>query len=76
MENALEVIRRYGSIDGEHHKTWVIDQVVRALLGCKSGSEYESIQYVKNAAYEEFVIEQKSGENGPDTYDWDDGIAP
>lgn len=26
-------IERYGSIDGSHHKTWVLDQVVRILKG-------------------------------------------
>lgn len=30
---ALEYISRYGGIDGAHHKQWVLDQVVRILLG-------------------------------------------
>lgn len=30
---ALEVAERYGTIDGDHHRTWVIDQMVRALVG-------------------------------------------
>lgn len=30
---ALFWIEKYGSIDGEHHKTWVIDQVARILMG-------------------------------------------
>lgn len=33
MDAAIEVIERYGMIDGAHHKQWVMDQVVRALLG-------------------------------------------
>lgn len=33
VEAALEVIHRFGGIDGQNHKTWVIDQVVRALTG-------------------------------------------
>lgn len=61
IENALEVIERFGGIDGEHHKTWVIDQVVRHLLGDD---------------YEQWVVEMKDGEDGPETYDWDEGIPP
>lgn len=49
-----------GSIDGSHHKMWVIDQMVRALA-----TDYAA--WVKN---------KKSGEDGPDTYTWDEGIAP
>jgi dCMP deaminase len=60
-EKALELIERYGGIDGEHHKQWVIDQVVRALTG---------------DGYAEWVREMKDGEDGPDTYEWDEGIAP
>jgi len=30
---ALKVADEYGGIDGGHHKMWVIDQMVRALLG-------------------------------------------
>lgn len=58
---ALEVLVRYGQIDGAHHKTWVIDQAVRALIG----------NY-----YDKFVTEFCSGEDGPNTYEWDEGIPP
>ena len=30
---AAELLLRYGQIDGAHHKTWVIDQALRILLG-------------------------------------------
>ncbi len=60
-EKALDLILRYGSIDGGHHKMWVLDQVVRALTGDK---------------YDEWVVEAKAGEDGPETYEWDEGIAP
>lgn len=30
---ALELIERYGTIDGDHHKQWVIDQIARKLTG-------------------------------------------
>lgn len=61
IDKALDVIHRYGGIDGDHHKTWVIDQVVRALTG---------------DGYEQWVIEQRGGEDGPETYSWDVGIPP
>jgi hypothetical protein len=58
---ALNLIARYGGIDGAHHKQWVIDQVVRAL----TGDEYDA-----------WVTEVKAGEDGPETYEWDTGRAP
>ena len=58
---ALDLAKSYGGIDGDHHKAWVIDQMVRALTG---------------DAYEDFVADAKSGEDGPETYSWDCGIAP
>lgn len=30
---ALLWIERYGGIDGDHHKAWVLDQIARILLG-------------------------------------------
>ena len=60
-DHALETAYKYGSIDGDHHKMWVIDQMVRQLSG---------------SFYEDWVAKAKAGENGPDTYSWDEGIAP
>lgn len=60
-ESAMRFIEQYGGIGGEHHKAWVIDQVARALLG---------------DGYEDWVAEWESGQDGPDTYAWDVGIAP
>lgn len=58
---AIDTIIQYGGIDGDHHKAWVLDQVVRIL----AEDEYDKI-----------VSEAKDGEDGPDTYEWDEGIAP
>ena len=58
---ALIIVMRFGGIDGVHHKTWVIDQMVRALLGDQ---------------YETWVREHNAGYDGPDTYAWEEGIAP
>jgi hypothetical protein len=63
IDAALEIANRYSQIDGAHHKAWVIDQMVRALLP-------------HPADYEAFVRRHKDGEDGPETYDWDEGITP
>ncbi len=61
IEAALELAMTYGGIDGGHHKMWVIDQMVRALTGDK---------------YSQWVTAAKEGGDGPETYDWQEGIAP
>ena len=61
VDAAIEVAVRFGGIDGAHHKTWVIDQMVRHLAG---------------NGYAALVADAKAGEDGPDTYGWDEGIAP
>ena len=33
VQEAAELAWRYGMIDGAHHKQWVIDQMLRAILG-------------------------------------------
>lgn len=58
---ALGIARRFGGIDGAHHKDWCIDQIVRALT---------------EDNYEAFVANANAGEDGPDTYTWEVGIAP
>jgi len=63
IKEALNIAASYGQTDGAHHKTWVIDQIVRALC-------------VTEKRYNEFVKIVKNGEDGPETYDWDEGIAP
>jgi len=60
---ALEIASEFGQDDGAHHKAWVIDQMVRELL-------------INTTGYNDFVKKYKDGEEGPDTYDWDEGIAP
>ena len=58
---ALQIIFSCGQIDGDHHKAWVIDQVVRTLLGDE---------------YDDGIKDYCHGEHGPKTYLWDIGIAP
>ena len=61
IEAAIDLAVRFGGIDGNHHKAWVIDQMVRVLAGCR---------------YEAIVKESCDGEDGPNTYTWETGIAP
>jgi hypothetical protein len=58
---AIGLAVKYGQIDGDHHKAWVIDQMVRELAG---------------DAYADIVKEACDGPDGPNTYTWSTGIAP
>jgi len=60
IKDALDLITQYGGNDGGHHTQWVLDQVVRILAD----------------DYEAWVKEYKDGEDGPETYGWEEGIAP
>lgn len=61
VHEATSIAATYGQTDGDHHKLWVIDQMVRVLEGSN---------------YEQFVRVACEGEDGPDTFSWDVGIAP
>jgi hypothetical protein len=61
IKEAIEIAVRYGGVGGDHHKAWVIDQMVRTLAG---------------SGYDKVVSEAKDGEDGPDTYTWDVGVPP
>jgi hypothetical protein len=58
---AIEVALNYGQTDGAHHKMWVIDQMVRVLAGDR---------------YNDLITRYCVGEDGPGTYEWDEGITP
>lgn len=47
--------------DGEHHKQWTLDQVLRIL----TGEEYENV-----------IAKFETGEDGTQAYEWDTGVAP
>lgn len=70
-----------GTVDGAHHKMWVIDQMVRALLGCEPDPVMDDLPegyngYTENSDYRTWVKQFCAGKDGPDTYSWDEGIAP
>lgn len=85
VEEALDLILRCGGEDGAHHKQWVLDQVVRILTDCPTvqqtglsagGTEYSYDALGESPEYLAWVARYKAGEDGPETYEWDEGIAP
>jgi len=82
----LYFIRCYGGFDGAHHKDWVLDQIARILKGSKiiieearwenGASELRVTVGEPTEEYRHWVAEGKDGEDGPDTYEYDEGIAP
>jgi ketosteroid isomerase-like protein len=61
VQLALDLLAGDGQTDGDHHKAWVIDQTVRILAG---------------EGYDAWIERYRGGEDGPDAYSWDRGIAP
>lgn len=86
IEKAIGLAAAYGGIDGDHHKMWVIDQMVRTLTGCPmvfitkknqaSGKFYSFEAQGESEQYKKVVRDACVGEDGPNTYEWDCGIAP
>ena len=60
INKAIELIESYGWIDGAHHKQWVLDNIIRALVD----------------DYDKWLEAYQLGEDGANTYGWDEGIAP
>ena len=63
IKKALRIAWSYAQIDGDHHKMWTIDQMVRALCG-------------NDEAYKEWVRLYEAPVGYEDYYRWDTGIAP
>jgi hypothetical protein len=84
IQKALDIISRC-TAEGENHKQYALDQVVRALTQCPIVVQ-ESTDYIggpfryraqgESEAYKNWVTNQKNGDSGPDTYDWDTGVSP
>lgn len=86
---ALAFIERYGQIEGDHHRVWVLDQVARILKGApvlvslaewsNGAKEYRlrtgnpSQEYL---AWREEMLGEKDKETGEREYDYNEGIAP
>ena len=85
IQKALAIAVQFGGIDGDHHKAWTIDQMVRALTGCPlvpttlkdcQGTPYTFLDQGESAEYQQLVADACAGADGPNTYGWDEGIAP
>lgn len=73
IDNALGFLSIWGQVEGDHHKAWVIDQVVRALCGCE-GDFNDS--FFQNEEYKDWVYGYCYDDNHVMEYEWDIGIAP
>ena len=79
IAKALDFAANYAYIDGDHHKMWVIDQMVRALTGCPmvqvNATDVRGVPYTyekqgESDEYREFIAGDE------DCGEWDEGIAP
>lgn len=61
IKEATKIAWQYAQFDGAHHKMWVIDQMLRTILGEED--------------YKKFVDAYQTPD-GEDYYTWDVGIAP
>ncbi len=73
ITEAINVAYTYGQVDGSHHKAWVIDQMVRALLG---DAYDEWIYAYKKTDDDGNLTDPEDEDEDEDIYDWDEGIAP
>jgi len=79
-------IEMYSGCDGAHHKDWLIDQIARINFGAEiivSEASWDDgtteLRYKlgdPTEKYLDWVASMKDGEDGPDTYDYNVGIAP
>ena len=87
-EWALEYLYRYGTIDGDHHKQWLNDQIARILnetpvilsiARWKNGHfEYRYNTGEPSQKYLNWLTKAKGeqDEDGDYEYSWEEGIAP
>lgn len=75
IDEALDQVIN-GMAEGENHKMWLIDQVVRILTGCPTVADGDIRMLGESEEYLDFVRDYQDGEEGPETYTWDTGIAP
>lgn len=86
---AMYFIERYGQIDGEHHKSWVLDQVSRIYNGTPvvvkmakwdcGLEEYRVSLGESSEVYEKWVEEMIAPDPDDEDgcyYEYDPGIAP
>lgn len=62
LSDIMDVAELCGGVDGSHHKQWGLDQIIRIIVGPDG--------------YKSWLSGYCDGQNGPETYSWDEGIAP
>jgi hypothetical protein len=85
IDRALTYAIRFGGIDCDHHKAWVIDQMIRALTGCPlkmhqatdvNGNPYEYECQVESEEYRKLIDESIRDDDGNVAYTHNVGIPP
>ncbi len=85
IQAALKFASECAGIEGDHHRAWLVDQMVRILTGCPMvqmqfidclGKPYPAEVLGESEEYRAFVARAKAGSDGPETYSWDEGIVP
>ena len=75
IDNALMIADIYGQTPGNDNRAWVIDQMVRALTGCKyeiiNGRALDIREVKTSREYYEWV--EFHCDMG---YEWDTGVKP
>jgi hypothetical protein len=79
-------LESYSWIDGSDHKNWLLDQIARIikespiiikLAKWENGQEEYRIKVGEpTQEYFDWVTEIKKGEDGPNTWSYDEGIVP
>jgi hypothetical protein len=81
---AMHWIERYGQIDGDHHKAWVLDQIARILKGtpvivkeARWGNGLTEFRPRLDEASDEYFtwVEEMKGEDGEEC-DYSIGVPP
>lgn len=77
ITQVLEFIKENGGDDGEHHKQWALDQIVRILTNCPKIGEYGI--YGESRQYKNWVKKYQGNYNHEYEmydYEWDVGVPP
>ena len=69
-------IARDDVYDGDHHKMWAIDQMVRALTGCQMAPKSAIDGYGKPYTFEAQGESEEYLRFVHEVGGWDEGIAP
>lgn len=72
LKKIEDIIVQFGQIDGDHHKSWVIDQVMRIMKGAEYDYFVEYDNFVKKYEY----ADDDGNLTDEKLYEWEVGIPP